>query len=64
MAPFSLLIVVIALYFIRLIYTEVGLALPLNGGAYNVLVNTTSKAIASMAAMLVVMSYIAVARMC
>ncbi len=34
-------------------------ALPMNGGSYNVLINTTSKAIASIAACLGVISYIA-----
>jgi amino acid transporter len=39
----------------------VGSALPLNGGAYNVLLNTTSKAQASLAACLTLLSYIATA---
>src|SRR5690348_5730452 len=41
--PISLFIVVIVLYFFRSIYTEVGTALPLNGGSYNVLLNSTTK---------------------
>ena len=39
----SLIIVGIILFFFRKIYGEVVGALPLNGGAYNVLLNTTSK---------------------
>eukprot|EP01132_Coremiostelium_polycephalum_P009745 gene9745-11970_t len=50
-APVSLLIV----------YGEVGSALPLNGGAYNVLLNTTTKHIASLAAALTMISYMATA---
>lgn len=38
------------LYLFRNIYAEVGTALPLNGGAYNALLNTTSKYRASIAA--------------
>lgn len=38
-----------------------GLALPLNGGAYNVLLNCTSKLIASIAACLTLVSYVATA---
>src|SRR5690606_30631534 len=43
------------------IYGEVVGALPLNGGAYNVLLNTSSKRIASIAAILTVLSYMATA---
>lgn len=34
-------------------------ALPLNGGAYNALLNTTTKGLASLAACLAILSYIA-----
>ena len=34
---------------------------PLNGGAYNALLNTTSKSLASMAACLTLLSYMATA---
>ncbi|MGE0489375.1 MAG: APC family permease [Vulcanimicrobiota bacterium] len=60
-APLSLLIVAAILYLFRKIYGEVGTALPLNGGAYNVLLNTTSKAWASVAACLTILSYVATA---
>lgn len=42
-APFCLLLVAGTLYLFRSIYAEVVGALPLNGGAYNALLNTTSK---------------------
>lgn len=57
----ALLIVAVVLYFFRKIYGEVVGALPLNGGAYNALLNTTSKRIASLAATLTLLSYIATA---
>jgi amino acid transporter len=60
-APLALLLVGAVLYLFRDIYAEVGSALPLNGGAYNVLLNTTTKAKASMAACLTILSYLATA---
>jgi len=60
-APLSLLLVAGLLYLFRSIYSEVVGALPLNGGAYNALLNTTSKFRASMAACLTILSYMATA---
>ena len=60
-APLSLLIVIGVLFLYRSIYTEVVGALPLNGGAYNALLNTTSKFRASLAACLTILSYMATA---
>ena len=57
----SLLIVAVVLYLFRKIYGEVVGALPLNGGAYNALLNTTSKGVASLAATLTLLSYMATA---
>jgi amino acid transporter len=57
----ALLIVAAVLYLFRTIYGEVVGALPLNGGAYNVLLNTTSKGNASVAACLTILSYMATA---
>ena len=57
----SLLIVAAVLFLFRKIYVEVVGALPLNGGAYNVLLNTASKRTASVAATLTVLSYMATA---
>ena len=58
-APLCLLLVGGVLYLYRWIYAEVGDALPLNGGAYNCLLNTTSKFRASMAACMTILSYMA-----
>lgn len=60
-APIALLIVAGVLYLFRSIYAEVVGALPLNGGAYNALLNTTSKFKASIAACLTILSYMATA---
>lgn len=57
----SLLIVAIVLFLFRRIYGEVVGAIPLNGGAYNVLLNTSTKRLASLAATLTVLSYMATA---
>jgi len=58
-APVSMFTVVAMLYLFRSVYSEVCTALPLNGGAYNGLLNTTSKATASIAACLTILSYMA-----
>lgn len=55
----SLLMVAGVLFLFRRIYGEVVGALPLNGGAYNALLNTTKKSTASIAAALTVLSYMA-----
>lgn len=57
----ALLMVAGVLFLFRKIYGEVVGALPLNGGAYNVLLNTTSKSNASIAACLTILSYMATA---
>jgi len=57
----SLLIVAGVLFLFRKIYGEVVGALPLNGGAYNALLNTTRKSTASIAAALTILSYMATA---
>ncbi|HHB52250.1 MAG TPA: APC family permease, partial [Saprospiraceae bacterium] len=57
----TLLIVSFVLFLFRRIYGEVVGALPLNGGAYNALLNTTSKGMASFAATLTLLSYMATA---
>ncbi|SMC27806.1 Amino acid transporter [Desulfacinum hydrothermale DSM 13146] len=61
LAPIVLLLVGGVLYLYRKIYTEVVEALPLNGGAYNCLLNCTSKLSASLAACMTILSYIATA---
>jgi amino acid transporter len=60
-APVALLLVAAVLFLFRKIYAEVVGALPLNGGAYNALLNTTSKFRASVAACLTILSYMATA---
>jgi len=57
----TLLIVSFVLFLFRKIYGEVVGALPLNGGVYNALLNTTSKSMASFAATLTLLSYMATA---
>jgi amino acid transporter len=57
----SLLLVALILLFYRKIYAEVVGAIPLNGGAYNVLLNTSTKRLASFAATLTILSYMATA---
>ena len=49
------------LYLFRSVYAEVGSALPLNGGTYTVLLNTTNKRVAAGAAVLTLLSYVATA---
>ena len=49
------------LFLFRSIYAEVGSALPLNGGTYTLLLNTTGKKIAAGAAVLTILSYVATA---
>ncbi len=61
LAPLSLLIAAGVLYLYRKIYTEVVEALPLDGGAYNCLLNCTRKFDASFAACLTLLSYLATA---
>ncbi|MCB0339090.1 MAG: APC family permease [Bdellovibrionales bacterium] len=60
-APICLMLVAGILWLYRGIYAEVVGALPLNGGAYNALLNTTSKFRASVAACLTILSYLATA---
>jgi len=60
-APISLLLVCILLYLFRSVYSEVGSALPMNGGTYTALLNTTSKAVGGLAACLTLLSYTATA---
>ncbi len=61
LAPLVLAIVAGVLYLYRKVYAEVGSALPLNGGTYTVLLNTTNKRVAAGAACLTLLSYIATA---
>jgi len=61
LAPLVLVVVAGVLYLYRKVYAEVGSALPMNGGTYTVLLNTTNKRVAAGAACLTLLSYIATA---
>ncbi len=61
LAPVALGVVALVLFSFRKIYAEVGSALPLNGGTYTVLLNTTNKRLAASAAILTLLSYVATA---
>ncbi len=61
LAPLALAMVAGVLYLFRSVYAEVGSALPLNGGTYTVLLNTTNKRMAAGAAVLTLLSYVATA---
>ncbi|EQC25977.1 hypothetical protein SDRG_16194 [Saprolegnia diclina VS20] len=61
LAPIAMVFVSFVLYMFRFIYEEVVTAIPLNGGSYNCLLNTTSKRVASFAAVLSIMAYMATA---
>ena len=60
-APLVLLFVGLILFLYKAVYTEVVEALPINGGAYNCLLNGTSKTVAAIAGVLTALSYIATA---
>lgn len=58
-APFVFILIAGVLWLYKHVYTEVVEALPLNGGAYNCLLNATSKTIASVAGVMTILSYVA-----
>ena len=60
-APLVLLLIAIVLFLYKSVYTEVVEALPINGGAYNCLLNGTSKTFAAIAGILTMLSYVATA---
>jgi len=60
-APICLFMVVFTLWLFRGVYGEAVTALPLNGGTYSVLLNSTSKSTAAIAACLTILSYVATA---
>lgn len=60
-APVVLAIIALVLYFYKAVYIEVVEALPINGGAYNCLLNGTSKTVAAIAGVTTILSYIATA---
>lgn len=60
-APLVLIFIAFVLFLYKMVYTEVVEALPVNGGAYNCLLNGTSKTIAAVAGITTFLSYIATA---
>ena len=60
-APFVLLFIGFVLFLYKSVYTEVVEALPVNGGAYNCLLNGTSKIVAAVAGIMTFLSYVATA---
>ncbi len=60
-APLVLAFIGFILFLYKLVYTEVVEALPVNGGAYNCLLNGTTKIIAATAGAMTFLSYIATA---
>lgn len=60
-APIVLAIIAFVLFLYKFVYTEVVLALPINGGAYNCLLNGTSKTVAAIAGVMTILSYVATA---
>jgi len=61
LSPLCLILVGCVLYLIKAVAGEAGTAIPLNGGAYNLLLNTTTKPVAALAACLLILSYVATA---
>jgi amino acid transporter len=53
--------VTIMLYFFKNVYSEVVTAIPVNGGTYNVMLNTSTKKVAAFVACLSILSYVATA---
>ncbi len=60
-APLVLLGIGFVLFLYKKVYTEVVEALPVNGGAYNCLLNGTSKTVAAVAGVMTLLSYVATA---
>jgi amino acid transporter len=59
LAPVIQLLIAIVLYCFRYIYEQAVTAIPLNGGSYNILLNTTSKRTAVIAATFGIITYLA-----
>lgn len=58
-APFVFILIALVLWLYKHVYTEVVEALPLNGGAYNCLLNASSKPLAALAGVMTALSYVA-----
>jgi amino acid transporter len=64
LAPVSQILVVIVVYCFRWVFEEVMSAVPLNGGCYNGILNSSSKRAASVAAAFSMLSYLATGVVC
>lgn len=60
-APIVLVLIGVILFLYKKVYTEVVETLPINGGAYNCLLNGTSKTLAATAGVATILSYVATA---
>ncbi|CEP18733.1 hypothetical protein [Parasitella parasitica] len=58
-APISMLLVAALMYPMKRIITEVATAMPLNGGTYNAMLNSTTKTTAAVAACFSILDYLA-----
>ncbi|DBA01630.1 TPA: hypothetical protein N0F65_011386 [Lagenidium giganteum] len=63
-APITQMMVVIVVYCFRWVFEEVMSAVPLNGGCYNALLNSSSKKVAAIAATFSILSYLATGVVC
>ena len=61
MAPVGLFLVTVMLFFFRRVYCEVVTAIPVNGGSYNAILNTSTKRMAAIVGCLSLLSYTATA---
>ncbi|RHZ32341.1 hypothetical protein DYB37_007888 [Aphanomyces astaci] len=59
MAPLANVLVAATMFLFRFIYVEVVSAIPLNGGSYNTMLNTTSKRWAAFVSALAIIAYLA-----
>lgn len=60
-APIGLILVTIMLYLFRKVYSEAVTAIPVNGGTYNIVLNTAQKKTAAFVSCLSILSYTATA---
>lgn len=64
LAPVAQLIVVVVIYCFRWVFEEVVSAVPLNGGCYNAILNSSTKKVAAVAATFSILSYLATGVVC
>uniref|UniRef100_K3XAH4 Amino acid permease/ SLC12A domain-containing protein n=1 Tax=Globisporangium ultimum (strain ATCC 200006 / CBS 805.95 / DAOM BR144) TaxID=431595 RepID=K3XAH4_GLOUD len=64
LAPIAQCIVVVVVYCFRWVFEEVVSAVPLNGGCYNAILNSSTKKVAAVAATFSILSYLATGVVC